>query len=159
MKIRMMQNLILGHCNKKWAKRRFLRKITLLKRKNSHVDTGAFILPLTRLLCILLCGKSVHPFWQQNCWCTLPEWASSPRMPRMPRVPPSCPLQFQENFSSFLSGPLLYTGWQLAEQHLPCCWSSLHLARQQFGCSEVKSIPCTASFLSLARNRFLFVDS
>ncbi len=47
------------HCNKKWTKRSSLWKITLQKRKNSHVDTGTFIPPLTRFLYILLCGKSV----------------------------------------------------------------------------------------------------
>jgi hypothetical protein len=37
----------------------FLWKITLQKRENPHVDAGTFILPLTRFVCILLCGKSV----------------------------------------------------------------------------------------------------
>jgi hypothetical protein len=36
-----------------------LWKITLQKRENSHVDAGTFFPPLTRVLYIILCGKSV----------------------------------------------------------------------------------------------------
>jgi hypothetical protein len=49
-----------------------LWKITLQKRGNSHVDTATFIPPLTRLLYILLCGKSVpiygreHFYWSKK---------------------------------------------------------------------------------------------
>jgi hypothetical protein len=43
-----------------------LWKITLQKRGNSHVDTGTFVPPLTRLLYILLCGKSVPVYGREH---------------------------------------------------------------------------------------------
>jgi hypothetical protein len=43
-----------------------LWKITLQKRGNPHVDTGTFVPPLTRLLYILLCGKSVPVYGREH---------------------------------------------------------------------------------------------
>jgi hypothetical protein len=42
-----------------------LWKITLQKRKNSHVATGTFIPALTQFLYILLCGKSVPVYGRE----------------------------------------------------------------------------------------------
>jgi hypothetical protein len=43
-----------------------LWKITLQKRGNSHVDTGAFIPPLRRFLYILLRRKSVPVYGREH---------------------------------------------------------------------------------------------